>query len=642
MSFLQKHSEKLLLVFILLVATLLRFWNFTEIPFVQDELSTIVRTNFSTIWEVISQAYYTDVHPVGVQLLVYGIVSLFGYSFWLIKLPFLLAGVSSIYLVYRLGKNWFSPEAGLLSAAFLTVIQYHVMYSQSIRPYGIGTFLILCLVWFWSEIVLNQKWKKQNQIGLVLFAFLAYSTHYFAHILGGIILLSGFAYIPKEKRKKWALLVGITILAYLPQLPIFIKHLLFGTPGEWLAAPNKTWIWDYTFFIFHFSWIFLLGTLIIVGLGLASEKTHQNTRLRVTLLFWFLFPLILGYAYSVLRSPMLQFSVVLFGFPFLILVIFSFHGKWKFTPYAVLGILLLGSYTLVYGRQYYQLYYSNGYDEPYIKSKESRLKLQEEFPFVMRSSDMVKFYIRQKHGDLKNALFVEDLNDSSFFLMNEFLRSLNSSRLGLAIPWSTKKDWVAQYRIEYPYLLDVHYGHLKKYVLLSKRKEDQAIYPIVNDTVMNHQLNGKSVRGQWNLNSGAHLETDSVGHLSLLVSSDLEFPGGFSAPYSNIISHPNQLIDIQLKSRSKSKKARLVLEIKDPSGEMLAYETRDFSERINNSNWVVMRFEPGKSLHQKAINGHLNIYLWNESNESLQIQDFGFTVRKENPFTFWLLENYRY
>ena len=206
-----KYREYFILLVILSVASLLRLWKFTEIPFIQDELSTLVRTDYDTVWQVITQAYHTDVHPVGVQLMVYGLTKIFGYSFWVIKLPFIIAGICSVLLTYLIGRKWFSPQTGLLSAALLAVIQYHIMYSQSIRPYGIGTFFILCLIWFWGEIVLFKKWSKFNQILLVLTAVLAYSSHYFANILGGVILLSGLLFIPNERRKPWLLLIGITV-----------------------------------------------------------------------------------------------------------------------------------------------------------------------------------------------------------------------------------------------------------------------------------------------------------------------------------------------------------------------------------------------------------------------------------------------
>ena len=42
------------------------------------------------------------------------------------------------------------------------------------------------------------------------------------------------------------------------------------------------------------------------------------------MLFWFLIPLITAYYYSVKIKPILQYSVLLFGFPFALLFIFSF------------------------------------------------------------------------------------------------------------------------------------------------------------------------------------------------------------------------------------------------------------------------------------------------------------------------------
>ncbi|MCA1758857.1 MAG: hypothetical protein LC658_03725, partial [Bacteroidales bacterium] len=58
-----KITNNNILILILITATILRFFNFNEIPFTHDEFSAIFRTNFKNFAELIEKGVKIDGHP---------------------------------------------------------------------------------------------------------------------------------------------------------------------------------------------------------------------------------------------------------------------------------------------------------------------------------------------------------------------------------------------------------------------------------------------------------------------------------------------------------------------------------------------------------------------------------------------------
>jgi len=183
-----KLDNRLVLILIMLVAVALRFYNLFEIPLTHDEFSAIFRTRFSSFLELIQQGVVKDGHPAGVQVFLYYWVKVFGEVDWIIKIPFLLCGVVSVFLVYKIGSLWFNETTGLLSAAVICSTQFTVMYSQIARPYSSGLFLSLAMVYLWSFLMLNPENKfNRNLIAFIALATLCTYNHYFSLLFAFIV-----------------------------------------------------------------------------------------------------------------------------------------------------------------------------------------------------------------------------------------------------------------------------------------------------------------------------------------------------------------------------------------------------------------------------------------------------------------------
>ena len=121
--------------------------------------------------------------------------------------------------------------------------------------------------------------------------------------------------------------VSIFIL-YIPHIPVFRYQFGIGGVGGaegWLGKPQSDWLWKYIQYCFNDSTLlmslFFLFFLISLIVG---YKTIKLTKFHILSLLFFIVPFIIGYSYSVYRNPILQFSILIFSFPFLLMFLFSF------------------------------------------------------------------------------------------------------------------------------------------------------------------------------------------------------------------------------------------------------------------------------------------------------------------------------
>ena len=174
-------SNKSILLLILIISITLRFFNYFEIPFTYDEFSAFFRLNFDNFCELIDKGVKIDAHPAGIHVLMYYWSKIFGNSEWIIKLPFTIFGIVSIYLIYKIAKVWFNETVGLISASYLATIQFTVMYSQIARPYISGMFFSLLMIYYWSQLIKKPDKNLIKNTGLfILGASLCAYNHHFS------------------------------------------------------------------------------------------------------------------------------------------------------------------------------------------------------------------------------------------------------------------------------------------------------------------------------------------------------------------------------------------------------------------------------------------------------------------------------
>jgi uncharacterized membrane protein len=329
-----KH-ENIWLIFILAIAAVLRFLNYGSFSYSNDELSALNRLHYNTFSELVSKGFYVDGHPGGIQVFLWKWVSWFGDTEWAVRLPFVLVGIATVWMSYKVARLMFGASAGLYTASAITFLQFPLLYSQIARPYGPGTFFSLLLVYFWMKVFFNDNGKlnqaKPNFAHLAGFTFSAAMcmyTHYFSFLFALIVGFSGFIFARRNNIFQYILSAAVAAMLFSPHIPITINHLTYKGVGLWLGVPSKGWIFEHLYFIFDQSvYILLLVSITLIILLFLNKETGRHSRLRILLATWFLVPIAVGYLYSIKVSPVLQHPVLIFSFPFLIILIFSYAGN---------------------------------------------------------------------------------------------------------------------------------------------------------------------------------------------------------------------------------------------------------------------------------------------------------------------------
>ena len=354
-----KHTNVLLLL-ILVVAAFLRFYQYGEWSLSNDELSALSRLRFDSFGELIERGVkISDFHPAGIQVFLWYWTKLFGNGVWVIRLPFVVFGVLSVYFIFLIGKRWFNETVGLLAAATFAVLQYPILYSQLARPYSPGLLFTLITVWFWTKIVFDKDKCLKDYLGFSVFAALTAYTHHYSFLFVVIVGISGLFFL-KGKNLWRYIFAGLAVgVLYLPHLDVFMYQFgIGGVGGEdgWLAKPYPNWIVGYVKYSVNGSWIsfLILFALGLVGYFISPEK--KFTRFHWLSVLWFVLAFLIGYFYSIFRNPILQFSILLFAFPFAILFLFSFYTDKasKIVRALVVALMLFGTQQIFQINHFYE------------------------------------------------------------------------------------------------------------------------------------------------------------------------------------------------------------------------------------------------------------------------------------------------
>ena len=227
---LQISRNSLLLGLILLVGTALRVYRIWDIPVAPEEFPFLLGA---------------DPHPAAMRI------------------PFVLFGIFSIYLVYRLGKEWFNSTVGLIAAVFISCMEFTVMYSQIAGPGISGVMFSMLLVYAWYRYLFNPGKYAWYFLGaFVLAGVLCAYTHNITLLFTIMVILTGFPFLRRKSRIPY-LLAGLVILGlFIPHLSTSIQQ--FGqTAGAALPesfpeiseGASNLGILQYFAFLLHFSWV---------------------------------------------------------------------------------------------------------------------------------------------------------------------------------------------------------------------------------------------------------------------------------------------------------------------------------------------------------------------------------------------------
>ena len=611
----RKTLDLILIGVIILVAAVLRLWKLGQVPFMHDEFSALLRTRFDNFHDFIQQGVMPDSHPIGVQLFLWGWVKLFGMSEFWVKLPFVLMGIGSIYLIYRIGRQWFNRKVGLFSAAFFAVSQFTVFYSQLARPYSAGLFFVLLIAYFWYKVVFETKTTTMDYVGFALSAWACSLMQYFSIAQAGLIFLTGLFFLPKERRKAyWLSGIGAVVL-FAPTLPIFWQQLFVsGSIGGWLSAPKATFLTDFLQYTMNYSMLFMFAVGIVILLPLILGKRDKRRQpLRWAALIWFVIIFAIAFVYSLYREPILQHSTLIFSYPFVIIVAFSMFKSRTLSPWqtalVVAVILFVGTASLIMERRHYDLMYHQGFDQIAAEMKQDKVQYGDKIQFATRTEigEAAEFY--QAKTDVKNRIVFNRYTELGDF--NRWLSEHKDATM-LGFGWTDYASpiWETAAVGNYPYLVEKKDWFTSRYLTLSKTPVDSSQYLLTTLSEEPYTFYGQ----EWG--QPYFLSCDSL-------PADVEALG--------IIAEVNSIDSLR--------NCVVVIEIRDAATDSLLLwqglpaESGRFPLG-NNILTNAINFDEAITPHNKTV----KTYLWNQGLDQLRLEKMSYYTTHKNRVLTGLYE----
>ena len=624
-------AERLLLALLLLIALILRAWDLPHLPYAHDELSALIRL-YPTLSETLTRGVVgVDTHPPGVQVFLWAWTSIGDQSEAWVKAPFIGASLLALVFLYRMAVRLTDTSVALIMVALLATLQFTVLYGQLARPYAFG---LLTTAWMADSLL---RYRDSGSRGaLIAFALAAAASGYMHHLalLQALLIgITGLWLVAPAQRKGYLLASMGAIALYLPNVLLLVKQFAWKGLDEWLAMPSLAWFADHARFITHWSLVFglVLGATVVWALVRGFRNKLFSKELLVLAVCWGLLPYFITYAYSVWRAPVLQHSVVLFAFPYVLLLLLAgLRGLASPRTATIAGLVVLFSVsTLVGVRKHFAVAYHSRYEaitKGIIQANAEGIPALTDAP-----AHVLRFYFDHWHCSDPCRYF--DLTGLDASQVATVLDSMNGDRAFLGITLQAPIDRLPQVQQRFPFLLQRHDMAEGQTFLLSARPAKD----VLDDITFSSYLSPQAVEGSgWTVDASIPLVQDTTGPAYARVRRwDLggrEFGIERSGSLDSLAPVGTELLEARVELDGPTAPSLvMVLEVKRGE-ETLIYRTSP----ITSANARIATLSPAE-LNGSRSGLTVKTYLWNPEKAQVRVASIALQVRKGNAVQYAML-----
>ena len=589
------------------------------------------RLQFDSFGEMIEKGVkLTDFHPAGVQTFLYFWTKLFGFSEASVRLPFIISGIVSIYFVYLIGKKWFNKNTGLLSALSMAFLQFPLLYSQLARPYSPGLLFSLATVWCWTLIIQDKKQNLLTYSGFVIFSALSAYSHNYSFLFVLIVGLTGLFFLKRKALINY-LFCGLAVfILYLPHFEIFFYQFgIGGIGGEdgWLGKPDPLWFFDFIYYCFNKS-IFLLivfGAVLIFSL-LFNRKNINWTKFHSILLIWFLAMFFIGYFYSIFRNPILQNSILIFSFPFLLIFLFSFIKRHSSLIFKIFFIFLAiaGIISTVIVKDYYNSQHFGEFKDIAKRISEWNKKYGSNKITAAISVNQPYYidYYLEKYNDSTVFVQYDNTGKEDLLVLKKAIDSCKTPYFIYA--WTKPCPFEISDLImaKFPFIIkQKNYSGLSEITLFGKTDEPNSI----ELTKAVYSVNNSFETGNlWGINEKLlNNEYSFPGEHSIKIDSTIIYGPTFSTTLADIDCKKAKKIKVSLDvfALNDFSKVILVLSLENKENEIIQWTGSKFEYYLEKDKWskvFLTVYIPESFTFEDMI----KTYVWNPGKESFYVDDF--------------------
>lgn len=261
----------------------------------------------------------------------------FSKSEWFLRtIGALIPGLITIIFSYKVAERLISKRVAFITGLLLATSSFHIFYSQELRPYSLQAALAMMSMYFFLDTVGQISKQKSFVLLTIVNALGLYSTYLHPFFM---LFQITYAFLNKNIIKNKSLLrsFAISILTFVPFLPIFVRQLLEGSkvrailPGwEMVVSVEQIKALPFVFGKLIFGVLpldlnpmtVLLGSFAgIFGVGVIYHIYKNLNKFDFKLFFfWLVVPILIAWIVS-FAVPIIQPKRLLFYLPAIYMLI---------------------------------------------------------------------------------------------------------------------------------------------------------------------------------------------------------------------------------------------------------------------------------------------------------------------------------
>lgn len=630
-------KENTFFIILLGLAIILRFVPINQYQFSHDELSALSRTVFPTLKQTLQLGVqYGDTHPFLIQVFLYYWIKLAGSSEIAVKLPFLICGLAVVVAGYRFSKRWFGINAAMLVSVFFACSFIFCVYSSYARMYIPGVLFSVCALHCLFAILYDEELKPGSFIGFGLSCLLcAFNNHLnalfaFTCALGGLLLIS------RKNAKPYLLTLLITVVCYLPHLPITLTQLQMGglgaSDGGWLPPPKPAvWV-DFIIALTGTGFAGIVNCLLFLGIIIFSIiSKNKITARQWFLLVLFLVNYLIIYFYSIYKSPVLQFSVLLFAGVCLLFFAASFASALSKKAIALVCSLSIAVLVI-------QLYVHKGWAGSFHRHVFDQMTT-ESFRRVETygQKEVSSIYFAERyfvvHYLLKNnkPLDYKLGTDPVFSTVNSYRTYLSGLKANHLVLGNSYPKYIEIAKEFFPYVESCSESYFYNVITLSKKPLQQQD----NSTENCSNSSGNLLTDQSKFSQSTSIRPQ--GNTYVIDSLAGEFPFAYKATFKNLDAKEGEWLFVKVNfsedSLNLSKEDLLCASINTGDSSRDYFSSVKFSDFhfTKAENTLYLEVFVGSDLDLWNKSGELTLFVWKKDKSTIRIRDIRLTKLDYNP-----------
>ncbi|RME85758.1 MAG: hypothetical protein D6775_01880 [Caldilineae bacterium] len=228
------RKQRFYLLFILLLAFALRLHRLGADSLWYDETvsALLAAKPLAAMWAHTAG----DIHPPLYYALLHFWTAAAGHGEFALAFFSLWFGMAALPLVAHLGLRLFGPRAGLVAACLLAINPFAVWYSQEVRMYTLGVFLLGLILLVTVDYLERPGGRPYRLAAYAVLAALSLWTLYYTAF--ALVALNLFVIIWLWRRARsrlwpWLLANVSALVLYLPWLPIALRQALDPPVPPW-------------------------------------------------------------------------------------------------------------------------------------------------------------------------------------------------------------------------------------------------------------------------------------------------------------------------------------------------------------------------------------------------------------------------